>query len=90
MEPNKQTNLEYAPNQNNTIVTLGDWVVTIILMAIPVVNIVMLCVWAFGDSAPISKKNFAKAQLIFMAIGIVLLILFWGSIVAIIASSGSF
>lgn len=87
MEQNGTNNMELIPNQNNSIVTLGDWVVTILLLAIPIVNIVMLCVWAFGSTAPISKKNFAKAQLIFMGIGIVLLILFWGSIVAILASA---
>lgn len=87
MEHNGGNNFEFNQNQNNSVVTLGDWVVTIIILALPIVNIIMLCVWAFGSSAPESKKNFAKAQLIFMAIGIVLVILSWGSLAALIAAS---
>lgn len=75
----------YETSFDDRVVSMGDWILTIILMAIPVVNIIMLFVWGFGSSTPLSKKNFAKAQLIFMAIGIVLMIIFWGSIAAILA-----
>ncbi|RKN84821.1 hypothetical protein D7M11_11610 [Paenibacillus ginsengarvi] len=46
--------------------------ITILLMIIPVVNIILLCIWAFGGSTNPSKANYAKATLIWMAIGIVL------------------
>lgn len=74
--------MEVKAQENNSIVTMGDWVVTILLTAIPIVNIIMICVWAFGSDTATSKKNFAKAQLIFIAIAIVLVIILWGSIVA--------
>jgi hypothetical protein len=38
---------------------------------IPLVNIIMLFVWAFGGGAPPSKANWAKASLIWLAIFIV-------------------
>ena len=57
-------------------VTLGDWMITILLSALPIVNIVMLFVWAFGSSTNPSKANWAKATLIWMAIGIALFVLF--------------
>ncbi|MCD7850198.1 MAG: hypothetical protein LUH63_10940 [Parabacteroides sp.] len=40
----------------------------------------MLLIWAFGKSTPISKANFAKAALILWLIGMVLVLIFWGSI----------
>lgn len=82
-------NVEFQPQQNNSIVTMGDWVITILLSGIPIVNIVMLCVWAFGSGTPVSKKNYAKAQLIFVAIGVVLMILLWGSIIAMVGAAGA-
>lgn len=55
-------------------VSFGSWMLTIFLMMIPLVNIIMLFVWAFGDSNP-SKANYAKASLLWAAIGIVVYIL---------------
>ncbi len=53
-------------------VSVGDWVVTIIISIIPLVNIVMLIVWAFGSNTNPSKANWAKAYLAFVAIFFVL------------------
>ena len=65
-------------DQNNApVVSVGEWIITILLMAIPVVNLVMALVWAFGGGANPSKANFAKASLIWMVIGIVLTIMFY-------------
>jgi hypothetical protein len=63
--------------ENASVVRVGDWVVTILLLAIPIVNLVMLFVWSFGGGANPNKANFAKASLIWMVIGIVLTIIFW-------------
>ena len=52
-------------------VTLGEWILTMIVLAIPCVGIIMTFVWAFGGQAKRSKQNFCKATLIFMAISIV-------------------
>lgn len=56
--------------------TLGNWMVTLLLAAIPCVNLIMLFVWGFGSNTPRSKANWARATLIFTAIGIVLLIIY--------------
>ncbi len=53
-------------------VSMGEWMVTLLLMAIPIVNLIMVLVWAFGGGAPLSKANWAKAMLVWMLIGIVL------------------
>ena len=62
-------------------VSVGEWIITSIIIAIPLVGFIMLFVWAFGggDVKP-SKRNYAKAMLLLIAIcigiGIVLLIIF--------------
>ncbi|MGM9923402.1 MAG: hypothetical protein ACI35R_03995 [Bacillus sp. (in: firmicutes)] len=66
------------------IMTVKDWLITLLLLCIPLVNIVMLFVWAFGEGNLI-RKNFAKAELIFCAILLVLYFLFF--IVSIILVS---
>jgi len=60
---------------DNRVVSVGNWVVVFILMCIPIVNFIMLLVWAFGSGAPQSQANFAKAYLLLMLIGVGLLIL---------------
>jgi hypothetical protein len=52
-------------------VSIGEWIVTLLLLCIPIVNIVLLFVWAFDSSAKLSKSNWAKAMLIFVGISII-------------------
>jgi hypothetical protein len=68
------------------VISIGEWVVTLILTAIPLVGFIMLLVWAFGSNTPTSKANWAKASLIMMLIGIVLAIMLFGTVVAMISS----
>jgi hypothetical protein len=59
-------------------VSTGDWLLVYVIMCIPLVNLVMLFVWAFG-SGPVSKQNWAKATLLWMIIVTVLWFLFFGA-----------
>jgi hypothetical protein len=58
-------------------VSIGEWVVMMLLMCIPLANIILLFVWAFDGSAKPSKSNWAKASLIFFAISIIISIFFF-------------
>lgn len=72
----QQPQQTYAPQGDTApVMSLGEWVVTIILQMIPCVNIIMLFVWAFGNCNP-SKKNFARAYLIITLVTFVLSIIF--------------
>jgi len=51
-------------------VSFGEWFATIFLAAIPLVNIILLFVWAFGSNTKTSKANWAKASLVWAAIAI--------------------
>ncbi len=56
-------------------VKTGDWVLTLLIAAIPLVGFIMLFVWGFGSETHPSKANWAKATLIWFAIILVLSVL---------------
>lgn len=58
--------------------TIGDWMITMIILAIPVVNVIMYLVWAFGSSGNMSRKTYCQAGLIWMLILAVLALAFGG------------
>lgn len=63
---------------NNDPVSVSEWIMTTLIMAIPLVNIIMPFVWAFGSGTKTSKANFFKAQIIMVLIGLVLYFLLGG------------
>ena len=52
-----------------------EWVWSMILTAIPIVNLVVLLIWSFGSSVSISKRNWARAKLILVAVSTVISVL---------------
>ena len=36
-------------NNDTRVMSVSDWLVTLLIMIIPLVNIIMLFVWAFSD-----------------------------------------
>ena len=67
-------------------ISIGEWVITIIIIAIPIVGFIMLFIWGFGSNTQPSKANWAKATLIMIGISIVLSFLFLGSLLGIMGS----
>ncbi len=66
---------DYRQENYNQVVTVGEWFITMIVLAIPIVNIIMLFVWGFGNNNKPSRANFCKLSLIMMLISIVLAII---------------
>ena len=64
----------------NQPMSVGDWFITILITAIPLVGIIMLFIWAFSTDTNINKANWAKATLIWYAIGIVMAVLILASV----------
>lgn len=56
-----------------------------LISLIPIVNIVMMFVWGFGNTN-VNKKNWARAMLIVIAVSIVLSVIFGASLLAIFAN----
>lgn len=77
--------------QASQVLSTKDWLITLIITAIPVVNIVMFFVWAFGDGSNPNKANWAKASLLLMVIlaglYILLVVIIFG---IVLGTSGSF
>lgn len=88
MENNNQQQPVYRERESNFIqapISVGEWMTTLLIMAIPLVNIIMLFVWAFSGNINLSKANWAKASLIWSLIIIVfyaIILLIFGTILA--------
>jgi hypothetical protein len=91
---------QYQPSQqeyNDEVelekpVSVGEWMLTTLVMLIPIVNIVMVFVWAFSKKANKSKSNYFKAALIWLLIemGVLIVILIALIIVGIMYYSSQF
>jgi hypothetical protein len=62
------------------VISVRNWILTLVLLAVPLVNIAALFYWAFGASAYPSKRTYARANLVLFA---ALLLLY-----AVLATSG--
>ena len=90
-------NVSYQGSQNFTqadpnksVMTMGEWVVTLIITMIPCVDIIMLLIWAFGNGNE-NRKNFSRAFLIVKAVAVVLFVILYLTIYAsLIAATGSY
>jgi ABC-type multidrug transport system permease subunit len=74
-----QEQLQYQYQQPQTDleepVSMGEWLITMLILMIPCVNLVMMFVWAFSSKEKKSKSNYFKASLIFAAVILVLYII---------------
>ena len=65
-----------AKSYDTAPMSVGDWVITMILLAIPVVGLVMLIYWIVSSTGNINRRNYCLASLVIAAIIIVLAIIF--------------
>jgi len=63
--------MENTTNTSQSL-SIGHWMLVLFLTFIPLLNVIMLLVWAFGSETPTVKANWAKAMLLWMVIGIAL------------------
>ena len=94
-QPSVQEQLQYQyqrpDDELEEPMSMGEWMITLLIMMIPCANIVMAFVWAFSSKEKKSKSNYFKAYLIFTAIIMVLLVIFlivWGVAIASALDSG--
>ena len=58
--------------ENEKVLSMGDYLLMLILMSIPVVNFIVCIVWICSKNSNLNRKNFAKAWLILAVIGTIL------------------
>ena len=51
--------------------SVGSWMLTLFVCGIPVIGVIYLLVLAFGSGAAPSKRNFARAALVWTLIALV-------------------
>ena len=44
--------------------SIGNWILTYIILIIPLLNLIMLLIWALSSNTNKSKQNFARASFI--------------------------
>lgn len=69
----QQPAYQQPPVHTEPPMSIGEWLLLMLIMVIPCVNIIMLFVWGFsGDPNKVNRANYCKAMLIWMLIGAVL------------------
>lgn len=61
-----------ADTQQNSFLqkplTVGDWILTLIVLSIPVIGLVLLLYWALSSTSNVNRKNYCIAVLILAVI----------------------
>lgn len=50
------------------VISVGEWMVTILVFLLPVVNIIMMAYWAFSSEGSVNRRNFSRACLLWIII----------------------
>lgn len=72
LEKESPSREEQMDAQQAEIVSMGEYLLMLILLAIPVVNLIVCLFWLIRIGENPNKRNFAKAWLLFAIIGTVL------------------
>ena len=64
---------EYSEYTDDSV---GSWMLTLFVCGIPVIGVIYLLVLAFGSGAAPSKRNFARAALIWTLIALAVTVVF--------------
>ncbi len=69
--------------------TVGEWFVTLLVLALPLIGVVMYLYWAFADGVNENKRNFCRAGLLWFAlmVGLFMMMMMLGGFAALIGSS---
>ena len=73
--PQYQAPMYQPPIEDTTPLSVGQWMLTTLVLALPCVGLIMGFVWGFGDGN-VNRKNYARAFLIWEAIAVGLYIIF--------------
>lgn len=69
-------------------VRMGEWVLSIFLASVPVINLICLLVWAFGPNNKPSKKTWARAKLVWLLVITVLFFIVAAFFIGLLMAGG--
>ena len=58
-------------SEQSNHMSVGNWFWTIFISGLPLIGLIMLFVWGFSSETDPSKKNWAKAMLLFQLIALI-------------------
>lgn len=61
-----------------------DWLIVLIICVLPVVNVIVLIIWALDNKGNPNRKSFSQAMLLLFAVEILLMSMFFGYFVGMI------
>lgn len=73
-KPYGETGEKAEPQLDREPITVGGYLIMFLVLCIPIVNLVVLLLWAFGKNGNVNRRNFSRAALVYLAIAIVLCI----------------
>lgn len=71
------------------VMSFGDWLVIMLIMLVPILNSIMLIVWAMDKTANPNRRNWALASLVIIAIQTVIVMFVLGTFMGSIVSAFS-
>ena len=89
MENHNQQEPAYTPGGDTSVMSTKDFLLTLLVLLIPCVNIILYMVWAFGSEGNVNRKNFCRAYLLFSLIGIAISIFIFFTMSAMIVGIAS-
>ena len=71
--------------------TVGDWLITMILLGIPLVGLVMLLYWSLSSTGNLNRRNYCLATLVIVAVVLLLFIIFalFGGLAMLMSHQGA-
>lgn len=56
-------------------ISLGEWIISVIITKLPLIGFIMLIVWAVDKNTDVNKSNWAKSELIVKLIGFAIFVI---------------
>lgn len=66
--------LSHLSHDASPTMTVGEWLGTLLILSIPVINIIMCLYWTFSTSGNVNRKTYCQALLIWFLIVFVIAI----------------
>jgi len=71
------------------VLRFGDWLIMLIISFIPIINIIVLFIWAVDSSANPNRRGFARAMLLLIGVYCALMVFYFGYIAGIFYQIGT-
>ena len=78
----------YESGMDNSPMSMGDWVLTILALMIPCFGVILYFIWAFSKTTNVNRRNFCRAQLAITGVVLVIYMIFIALFGSMIFSSG--